>query len=216
MYRGEYVIWAQACRVVTDDERGILLWHPVGAGFAHRPQPPHLDQRSPRRVDELASLPVVVETWRDHDVLILVPPGAPYSVWWFFTDGAFAFWYVNLERPSQRWRRNGVQGNGVAGLDSFDHALDVLVEPDRTWRWKDEDELDERIGMPGYWDAAKAAEIRADGASVVREVEAGRFPFDGTWCDFQPDPSWPVPPLPPAGWDTPPAEPTHWLSRSAG
>ena len=200
MYRGEHVIWAQACVAVADDDRGLLLWHPVGAGFAHRPQPPHLGPRSPRRIDQLGSLPVVLETWRDHDVLILVPPGAPYSVWWFFTDGAFALWYVNLERPSQRWHRDG-----VLGVDSFDHALDVLVDPDGTWRWKDEDELDERIGLAGYWGADKASEIRADGARVVRDIEARRFPFDGTWCDYQPDPTWPVPALPAAGWDNPPS-----------
>jgi hypothetical protein len=31
---------------------------------------------------------------------------------------------------------------------------------------------------------------------VLAEVAGGRFPFDGSWCDFRPDPSWPVPPLP--------------------
>nr|BFE56841.1 hypothetical protein GCM10020063_013670 [Dactylosporangium thailandense] len=25
----------------------------------------------------------------------------------------------------------------------------------------------------------------------------GEFPFDGTWQDFRPDPSWPMPNLPP-------------------
>lgn len=199
MYRGRHVIWIQACRVVADDERGLLLWLPVGAGFAHRPQPAQLGERSPRRIDALDSLPVVVETWRDHDVLILVPPRQPYSVWWFFTGGRFDFWYVNLERPSQRWARDG-----LVGLDSFDHALDVVISSDRQWRWKDEDELAERVGLPGYWSADTATAIRADGAAIVEAVEAGRFPFDGTWCDFRPDPAWGVPELPSAGWDTSP------------
>ena len=200
MYRGDHVIWVQACRVVVDDDRGLLLWLPAGAGFAHRPQPPELGERSPRRIDQLAALPVRVETWRDHDVLILVPPDAPYSVWWFFKGGAFASWYVNLERPSERWARDG-----LAGIDSFDHALDVIVSPDRRWQWKDADELDERIGLPGYWSAQTAASIRADGERVVEAVEAGWFPFDGTWCDFRPDPDWTIPTLPATGWDTPPA-----------
>jgi len=200
MYRGRWIIWVQACRVIAEDSRGLLLWLPAGAGFAHRPQPAGPGDRSPRRVDQLAALPVLVDTWRDHDVLILVPPDAPYSVWWFFTDGAFDFWYVNLERPSERWERDS-----LAGVDSFDHALDVVVAPDRSWRWKDEDELDERVGLPGYWTAEGAAAIRADGDGVVAAVEAGRFPFDGTWCDFRPDPDWPLPELPVAGWDTPPA-----------
>lgn len=199
MFRGAHVIWVQACRVVADDARGLLLWLPVGAGFAHRPQPAELGERSPRRVDELGALPVLVETWRDHAVLILVPPGQPYSVWWFFTGGTFSHWYVNLERPSQRWARDG-----LVGIDSFDHALDILISPDRQWRWKDQDELLERIGLPGYWTAEVAAEIRIDGEKVVKEVEAAQFPYDGTWCDFVPEPGWTRPELPAAGWDTAP------------
>jgi hypothetical protein len=199
MFRGEHIIWVQACRVVADDDLGLLLWLPVGAGFANRPQPAQLGERSPRRIDQLGSLPVLVETWRDHDVLILVPPDQPHSVWWFFTAGAFSYWYVNLERPSARWERDG-----LVGIDSFDHALDLVVSPDRGWRWKDEDELAERIGLPGYWSAETAAAIRADGETVVEDVEAGRFPFDGTWCDFEPDPTWLAPVLPSVGWDTPP------------
>jgi len=200
MFRGRHVIWVQACRIVADDHRGLLLWLPAGAGFAHRPQPAGLGERSPRQLDRLAALPVLVETWRDHDVLLLVPPGRPYSVWWFFTGGAFDSWYVNLERPSERWSRDG-----LLGIDSFDHALDVVISPDRRWRWKDQDELTERIGLPGYWSAAEAAAIRADGANVVEAVVAGRFPFDGTWCDFQPDPAWSLPALPSTGWDSAPA-----------
>ena len=218
MYRGEHVIWVQACRVVRDDSAGLLLWLPVGAGFAHRPNP--AGERSPRVAAELADQPLRVETWREHDVLILVPPGAPHSVWWFFRDGEFAFWYVNLERPSVRWSREGSAGsdgsvadgitgsNGITGLngvDSFDHALDVVATRDGAWRWKDEDELAERIGLPGYWDADGAARIQLDGERVVAEIESGRAPFDGSWCDFRPDPSWIAAALPGAGWDTPPA-----------
>jgi hypothetical protein len=199
MFRGAHVIWVQACRVLADDDHGLLLWLPVGAGFAHRPQPVELGERSPRRIDQLRSLPVLVETWRDHDVLILVPPERPYSVWWFFADGEFRYWYVNLERPAERW-----SADGVVGIDSYDHALDVIITPDRQWRWKDEDELTERIGLPGYWSADAAAAIRADGEQVVAAVEAGGFPFDGTWCDFRPDAAWPLPELPSAGWDSGP------------
>lgn len=200
MFRGTHVVWVQACRVVSDDDNGLLLWLPVGAGFAHRPQPAELGERSPRQVDLLAALPVLVETWRDHDVLILVPPGRPYSVWWFFTDGMFSYWYVNLERPSERWI-----DDGLVGIDSFDHALDLVISPDRQWRWKDEDELLERIGLSGYWTAKTAAAIRADGDQVVADVEAARFPFDGTFCDFHPDAGWALPRLPDTGWNTEPA-----------
>jgi arginyl-tRNA synthetase len=47
------------------------------------------------------------------------------------------------------------------------------------------------------------AAVREEGLRVVKEIEAGAFPFDGTWTDFTPDPSWPVPDQLPPGWDRP-------------
>jgi hypothetical protein len=43
-------------------------------------------------------------------------------------DGEFASWYINLQTPVRRW---------WGGLDFRDHAPDVVVAADRTWRWKD-------------------------------------------------------------------------------
>ncbi len=45
--------------------------------------------------------------------------------------------------------------------------------------------------------------MRAEGERLLRLVETGAFPFDGTWCDFQPDPSWRTPATLPPGWDRP-------------
>src|SRR5918994_389551 len=47
------------------------------------------------------------------------------------------------------------------------------------------------------------AAVRADGWRAVERIEAGAFPFDGTWTDFVPDPSWGVPVELPAGWEAP-------------
>jgi hypothetical protein len=38
---------------------------------------------------------------------------------------------------------------------------------------------------------------------MVPVIEAGRFPFDGTWCDYRPDPQWTIPGPVAAGWDRP-------------
>jgi hypothetical protein len=38
---------------------------------------------------------------------------------------------------------------------------------------------------------------------LIPHIERGLFPFDGTWCDFEPDPAWLTPPALPAGWDRP-------------
>jgi hypothetical protein len=55
--------------------------------------------------------------------------------------------------------------------------------------------------------AEQAAEIRSEGERVVADIEAARFPFDGSWLDFRPDEAWPLPTLPAEGWDRPRVSP---------
>jgi hypothetical protein len=77
------------------------------------------------------------------------------------------------------WRRRA-----VAYLDTVDWDLDIWVQPDRTWTWKDEDLFVERLAhADAYW-VDDEPRVRRAGAAVVALVEAGAFPFDGTWCDF--------------------------------
>lgn len=138
-----------------------------------------------------------------HGVLAHSPFDDAYSLRWFFAaDGTFTGWYVNLEAPQVRW-----DDGDLAGVDTSDHELDLVVTPDRQVIWKDEAAFAERTGHPRYWDAAQAAAIRAVGTALADRARAGRFPFDGTWCDFRPDPSWSVPTLPAAVWDRPRAVP---------
>jgi protein associated with RNAse G/E len=127
------------------------------------------------------------------------PTDAPYSVWLFFQDGQFTSWYVNLERAGARW----VNDDGLVGLDTIDYDLDIVAAPDRSWRWKDEHEFAGHLLSPEtYWVDDEQA-VRTSGAEVVKLIEAGDFPFDGTMTDFRPDPRWTVPTEFPAGWDRP-------------
>jgi hypothetical protein len=87
-------------------------------------------------------------------------------------------------------------------MDISDQALDIWVEPDRTWVWKDEDEFAERTGHPEYWTADEAVMVRAEGEKVIGVIEAGEHPFDGWLTDFCPDPQWTPTTLPPF-WDLP-------------
>ncbi|MGC4894501.1 DUF402 domain-containing protein [Micromonospora sp. DT31] len=129
---------------------------------------------------------LTVRAWHSYDVLLLMPANANYSVWWFFQEGNFAGWYVNLEEPYVR-RHNGVE--------TTDLVLDIVVTPQRQWKWKDADEFDRRIGHPLYFDSAAADAIRAEGERLTKLIEAGDFPFDGIHTDFRPDPHWPLPRL---------------------
>lgn len=113
------------------------------------------------------------------------------SVWWFFDpDGTFRAWYVNLEMP---------RGRTSFSTDRVDGALDVVVAPDRSWRWKDEDEADAAVAC-GRITAADLVRLRAEGERMIALAEAGAFPFDGTWCDFRADPAWPAPVMPAHVW----------------
>ncbi|WP_213454569.1 DUF402 domain-containing protein [Rhizomonospora bruguierae] len=195
------IAWVRPARVVSDDERGLLVWVARGTTVVNEA---YHDGRFLRELPfiEWARGPhrPVVGEWAGPGVLKLMPPDAAHSVWWFRDDtDRFTAWYVNLEEPAVRWSDPG----GATGVDMVDQDLDIVVRPDRTWEWKDEDEFTERLAHPGqYWVADEAA-VRAEGERVVKLIEAGDFPFDGTWTDFHPDPAWPTPPLVP-GWDRPP------------
>jgi len=179
-------------RVVSDDSRGLALWIPTGSiyrniaaadGRPFRDVPFASWGATEKALDTLA--------WRG-DVLMFHPTGEPWSVWLWVGPAGFRGWYVNLELPAVRWS---------GGIDTIDYDLDVVIAPDRTWRWKDEDEFLAHLAVPDtYWVDDEAA-VRASGWRVIKEIEAGVFPFDGTWTDFVPDPSWGVPVELPAGWD---------------
>lgn len=123
--------------------------------------------------------------WRGDGVLILGRPGRAHSIWLFWENWDFTGWYVNLEQPWQPSR---------LGFDSEDHTLDLWVERDGTWRWKDEHELDVAVGL-GFFSHEQAVAFRAEGERVVAE-----WPFPTGWEDWRPDPSWRVPVLP-REWD---------------
>lgn len=184
-------------RVAADDEHGLWLWVASGSAYleigaadgrAFREVPFAEWGRTAKAVREI--------TWSG-DMLMLHPPGEAYSVWFYFEPGgAFRSWYINLEEPARRW-----DDGELAGIDTVDYDLDVVVAPDRTWRWKDEDEFAHHLAHPDVYWVDDAEAVRAEGERVIKVVEAGEFPFDGTGTDFRPDPSWSVPAVLPAGWD---------------
>ncbi|MBX6354622.1 MAG: DUF402 domain-containing protein [Micromonosporaceae bacterium] len=198
--RGQMLSVVKTGRVVQDDDRGLVLWIPGGSPVAwlrladgrglH-------DVRFPEWV--AARKKMHRQTWQGYGVLVLVPPDAAHSVWWFWNeDGAFDHWYINLELPSTRW-----DDGELAGVDTVDHDLDVVAWPNGSWEFKDEDEFAERLAYPEHYWVDDEAAVRAEAARVISIFEARRYPFDGSWCDFRPPPSWTTPSALPAGWDRP-------------
>ncbi|HWS35993.1 MAG TPA: DUF402 domain-containing protein [Actinoplanes sp.] len=187
-------------RVVSDDERGLLVWVARSSPIAVERT---LDGGGPRDLpfDEWMAAVKVPRPgqWNGPGVLRFFPPGENHSVWFFRDDaGVFTEYYVNLEESAIRW-----DDGGAAGVDVTDQDLDIVAKSDGTWVWKDEDEFAERLTRPDlYWVPDEAA-VWAEGRRVITRIEAREFPFDGTWCDFRPDPAWETPTELPAGWDRP-------------
>jgi uncharacterized protein len=123
-------------------------------------------------------------------ILSFAWPETPYAVLRWSTEEGTPIWYVNLQDPLRRT---------ALGFDTVDHALDVIVELDGTWRWKDEDELAEAVAR-GLFTPDRAATFRVDGERAVARILDREPPFDRDWGGWHPDPGWPVPSLP-EGWD---------------
>jgi hypothetical protein len=85
----------------------------------------------------------------------------------------------------------------------MDLMLDLVVEVDRSWWWKDEDELEMFVAR-GVFDRSLADLVREEGLRVARRAERNEPPFSDLWPEWRPDPSWRIPELPPA-----------WNQRSA-
>jgi hypothetical protein len=186
-------------RVAADDEHGLWIWIDAGSPWLNVTS---ADGRSIREMPfaEFGAGPKTMTEYRwSGPVLMLHQPGVANSTWFFFDEaGGFRSWYVNLERPGARW-----DDGELCGIDTVDYDLDVVAQPDRSWRWKDEDEFAEHLAFPEYYWCDDEAAVRAEGERVVKLIEAAEFPFDGTRTDFRPSASWPVPAAVPAGWQRP-------------
>jgi hypothetical protein len=196
----EVLVWAPLTRVVADDELGLRLWLATGSPLIRQVT---LDGENPRDMPfaEWIQAPkqVMLDTYRGPSILKFNPRGAAYSVWWLWDRaGNFAAWYVNLEEPSVRW-----EDGGLAGVDLTDQDLDIWVWRDRRWEFKDDDELEERLGFPDHYWVPDPEAVWAQARAMVPVIESGVFPFDGTWCDFRPDPQWTIPEPVATGWDRP-------------
>ncbi|MEV6848393.1 DUF402 domain-containing protein [Actinoplanes sp. NPDC051411] len=194
------IAFVHPTRVISDDDRGLLVWLARDSVVAIERT---LDDRGPRDMPfpdwVAAGKRLRTTSWRGPGVLRFFPAGADHSVW-FFRDGEgdFTRYYVNLEEGAVRW-----DDGDVIGIDVIDQDLDIVATLDRRWEWKDEDEFAERLAFPEHYWVPDEAAVWAEGRKVIKLIEAGEFPFDGTWTDFRPDPSWPVPAELPPGWDRP-------------
>lgn len=185
--------------VIEDTDDRLLLWLPKGTRRKvpvtppSRPDPP---TRSARIIDNLAYGDWVYgdHVW-DVSSLWILRPGDWYATWVSWRAvGDHLGWYVNMQYP---FRRTSL------GIEAMDLMLDVVVEPNMTWQWKDDDEFDE-IARRGIFDGRTVERIRREAANVIGLIEARKPPFSEPWPSWSPDTSWQLPVLP-DNWSQPPA-----------
>lgn len=126
-------------------------------------------------------------TTPDSHVLALSPRDSWHSVMLFWSsDWKFNTWYVNLQSPIRRVRH---------GVQLHDFALDIVVQPNMSWSWKDVDEF-ELLAARAHLSVDEVSAVREEAARMVRRIENLGPPFCDGWEHWRPDPSWSVPELP--------------------
>lgn len=172
--------------VVADDPNLLALYLPTGAplGFVHgdwpTPNSRHPWDQGPDT------------RWQGHGVLQMHRPDDAYAVWlfWHGPDRRFNGWYLNLQAPYERTE---------FGIDTLDHELDVLVDLEGGWRFKDADLLESCV-QHGRFTQAEADSILAEGQRLGHMLDAGDQWWDNDWSRWTPPPQWKVPPTLLDGW----------------
>ena len=130
--------------------------------------------------------------WHTNRVLAITEAQKYYSIllFWNHASNAFLGYYVNFQLPFKR---------SHCGIDSLDLELDIDIEPDLRFSWKDEDDyhkaIEEGVFLPEWVQGIEKAKTE-----ILERIERRHYPFDGSWLDWRLDPAW-LPPTLPENWD---------------
>jgi protein associated with RNAse G/E len=131
-------------------------------------------------------------TWHTNRVLSIAEPGKYYSIllFWNHASNEFSGYYVNFQLPLKR---------SHCGFDSLDLDLDMVINPDFSFEWKDVDDYQKAtehgLIIPQWVQGIEKAK-----AEIFEKLEKRQYPFNGSWLDWKPNPSWQPPKLP-ENWD---------------
>ncbi len=130
--------------------------------------------------------------WRTNRLLVLLEPKKYYSTifFWHNESNEFLCYYINFQLPFQR---------SHCGVDTLDLDLDLIIAPDLSHEWKDIEDyqkaIEEQIIFPEW-----TKEIDIAKKEILDKLEKRQYPYDASWLDWTPDPSW-APPKLPENWD---------------
>ena len=130
--------------------------------------------------------------WRTNRLLLLLEPEKFYSImhFWEHASNEFLCYYVNFQLPFKR---------GANSVDTLDLDLDIIVNPDLSFEWKDEADyqkaIEHEIIFPEWIQGIEDAK-----QEILGMLERRQYPFDGYWLNWMPDSTW-SPPRLPVNWD---------------
>ena len=130
--------------------------------------------------------------WRTNRLLLLLEPEKFYSTMFFWDQATneFLCYYMNFQIPFRR---------GECAIDTLDLDLDLIINPDFSVEWKDEDDyqkaIEHEIIFPEWVQG-----IEHEKADIFNRLEQRRYPFNGAWLDWRPAKDW-TPPKLPENWD---------------
>ena len=176
-------------RVVEHDSSRTILYLACGSPIkVHADADGNPLPRSMPLIDRERRIASLRDTeWTHTHVLMVHEPHRLGAVWLFYgEDWTFRNYYVNLQAPLEP---------SSAGFDTEDFLLDIVIAPDLSFRWKDEDEfaiaIEHELISPVLLHA-----VRAEGRRFIDEAQARQFPFAQGLETWRPDPAWGVPDLP--------------------
>jgi hypothetical protein len=112
----------------------------------------------------------------------------------------FYGWKVDIVAPPIRTE---------LGFDFSDEVLDIVVRPDRTYVWKDEDQMAQCVAL-GIYSQAEADRLHAAGSEVIDLIEQSKSPFDSEWPHWTPPSDLRCIPEAPQGWHLLPLADSEW------
>jgi protein associated with RNAse G/E len=131
-------------------------------------------------------------TWHTNRLLFILETEKYYSInlFWNHKENEFIGYYINFQHP---YRRNH------CGIDALDLELDIDIDPELRFRWKDMGDYQKAIEY-GIISPECIQGIEVAKPEILERLEKHQYPFDGSWLDWMPDPNW-SPPTLPENWD---------------
>ncbi len=115
-------------------------------------------------------------------ILIFLEPEKYYScfLFWDHASDQFRCYYINFQLPYQR---------SHCGFDTLDLDLDIVIDPQYHWEWKDEEDYRDGIREGGILEEWVQGIEHSQG-EVLDRINQRCYPLDGAWLGWRPDLTW--------------------------